>query len=207
MGTFIGRPINCLAIHAHDWTACIGLQVSNTEAVNLLRQVLAMRNKSGKEAAELQQGQESTSEAMEESASTSSSPVAELPSTLTPDLAPAAELAAPDPTIESTEANTTTGGRGFPLRSDPEPVQIQAGCTAVVAVFQVTRISLYVKCTFCFLLLANFGLQAISCVSFREEVSVDRKLAFPGICKYAMQPASTVYGGIHTLADKSGSMH
>lgn len=98
-----------------------------------------MRNKSGKEAAESQQGQESTSEAMseEESVSTSASPVAELPNTLTPDLLPGAELAAPDPTIESTEANSTTGARGYPLRLDPEPVQIQAGCTAVVAVFQV----------------------------------------------------------------------
>lgn len=119
--------------------------MSNTEAVNLLRQVLAMRNKSGKETAELQQGQEDTSEAMalEDSASPSSGPVAELPNTLTPDLLPGAELAAPDPTIESTEANSTTGARDFPLRLETEPVQIQAGCTAVVAVFQVPFVTLY----------------------------------------------------------------
>ncbi len=110
-----------------------------------------MRNKSEKEAAELQQGQESSPESMalEESASSSSSPVAELPNTLTPDLPPAAELVAPDPTIESTEANSSAGSRGYPLRLDPEPVQIQAGCTAVVAVFQASDSPPLFSCSAC----------------------------------------------------------
>ena len=114
------------------------VQVSNTEAVNLLRQVLAMRNKNGQEAGEL--SPEGTGEPMvaEDSPSASSIPVADLPSSAAHNLTPQAEQAAKDPTIESTEASKAAAMKPFPYRLEPEPAQIQAGCTAVVAVFQAS---------------------------------------------------------------------
>lgn len=108
-----------------------------------MRHVLALRNKSGRESLEsLQGGTQPTSEAMtaegteESPAASSSGPTAELPPSLTPDLVPpTADLAAQDPTMETTDADRAL--KPYPYRLDPEPAQIQAGCTAVVAIFQV----------------------------------------------------------------------
>lgn len=158
-------PYECLEALYRKMAACIQelaklMQVSNTEAVNLLRQVLAMRNKTGKEAGELQQ-EGSDPMVSEDLPSSSASPIADLPTSATPDLLPTAELAATDPTIESTEANKAAM-KPFSYRLDrldPEPVQIQAGCTAVVAVFQARRRKLWemVNCKGLHALLLTFS--------------------------------------------------
>jgi hypothetical protein len=100
-------------------------QVSNTDAMQLLRRVLALRKQGGSSTAP---ASEPEGQAGMDSTSTPAEGAAALP----PSLADPADLS-----IESVEAENPEEALTVTPPAVPAP-QIQAGCTAVVAVFQVS---------------------------------------------------------------------